>query len=227
MTFPFFLFMSFLHLFADASAHSTISHPPFSYQALIIRGESLKATCPNTNSLQNFWVSDRASILCSSSQDPSQNHPENATQPTDHHPWDSSPICLNSTQHSRSYCIYTSSTHPLTTASPSSPPPPSPSPKLAQPPIHHSPSPLPNYSYYETTLPNRGKGLIANTILNLGDLILSSTPVLIFEESTFDVLRHEERLPFQRQAVEKVARRDKGIVLWACGTFWWRWFWWG
>jgi hypothetical protein len=65
--------------------------------------------------------------------------------------------------------------------------------------------------FYETTLPGRGRGLIANHTFKRGDLIMIARPVLIIDESSFDTLAKEERFAFQRRAVEALPEEGRHL----------------
>ncbi|KAH6676775.1 hypothetical protein B0J14DRAFT_360589 [Halenospora varia] len=139
-----------------------------------------------------------------------------------HHPWNSEPECLQPEEHSKDYCIYTSSnfsnergiallTRSSTAASISS------SPGFSSNPEVYPPST--SNIYYETSLPGRGKGLISNRTFQRGDLIQSSTPVLIIDEGTFDVLTDKERFPFQRKAIDALPAATRKLFYGLAGHF--------
>lgn len=66
-------------------------------------------------------------------------------------------------------------------------------------------------SFVERELPGKGKGLIANRTIKRGELILLSRPVIIIGESSYDTLPEEQRLPFQRKAVEFLGKGGKNM----------------
>lgn len=77
----------------------------------------------------------------------------------------------------------------------------------------------PNPPYESRQLPGRGVGLIANRTLQKGDHIFSMTPVIMIEESIFEVFAKSDRLPFARRAVERLPEQSKKKFMDLCGHF--------
>ncbi|QDS71708.1 hypothetical protein FKW77_008461 [Venturia effusa] len=74
----------------------------------------------------------------------------------------------------------------------------------------------PNPPYESRQLPGRGMGLIANRTLQKGDLIFSTTPVLMVEERIWDIFAKHDMFPYLHRAVRKLPRRSekKFMDLW-------------
>lgn len=66
-------------------------------------------------------------------------------------------------------------------------------------------------SFVEKEIPAKGKGLLANRTIKRGELILLSRPVVIIGEETYDTVAKEERLPFQRKAVEYLGQEGREL----------------
>jgi hypothetical protein len=77
----------------------------------------------------------------------------------------------------------------------------------------------PNPPYESRQLPGRGVGLIANRTLQKGDLIFSMTPVVMIEESIFEIFAKSDRLPFLHKAVKRLPERSTKKFMDLCGHF--------
>ena len=208
-------------LVAEADAKHTLNIPA----SPLLHGQRLEDyilnhTCPNANSpILSIWQEQNS--ICGievPNSIPSNN--ETSSNMNIHHPWNSATECLTQPQPNRDFCIYTSSkfanhrglslfTTPdiasiisslstFTTPSETQP-------TLAQ--------------FYETSLPGRGKGLIANQSIERGSLILSSSPVLIVDEEIFDIFTDEHRFPFQRKAIDRLPSETKKLFYGLAGHF--------
>jgi hypothetical protein len=77
----------------------------------------------------------------------------------------------------------------------------------------------PNPPYESRQLPGRGVGLIANRTLQKGDHIFSMTPVVMIEESIFELFAKSDRLPYLRMAVKRLPERSTQKFMDLCGHF--------
>ncbi|KAI9055883.1 hypothetical protein LZ554_000821 [Drepanopeziza brunnea f. sp. 'monogermtubi'] len=91
--------------------------------------------------------------------------------------------------------------------------------------IHANPAPLVSLEasqppqFFEQEIAGRGKGLICNSTITKGTLILASTPVFLIQESAMRHLPETERLSLQREAVSRLPRRTKTLFYDLAGHF--------
>ncbi|KAH8679046.1 hypothetical protein BGZ60DRAFT_428853 [Tricladium varicosporioides] len=213
--------VSFPAIFASTSVDRRSSSPFIPLSQHDTSQQSLIQTCPNTRLIFSpSQVSEFGNhSVCNTSWNENsvlQGYKATDSAPESvniHHPWKSEPECLQNEEQLKEYCIYTSSNFrngrgiSLLTTSFTAVTISFSSGFSLHPQIYPTPT---SNTYYETSLPGRGKGLISNGTFQRGDLIQSSTPVLIIDEETFDILEDEERFAFQRKAIDAlpVATRD-------------------
>jgi hypothetical protein len=204
----------FVGVRADSAA--VRAFPYFQQERLVFSN-----TCPNHN---GALLKDELHSFCTSNPDFLSQFSENSTS-NEFPSWESRqlPQCLSHPKSPENYCIHTSSSFTgnrgiSIIATPSSTSIILNSNGFRTPPKLY-PTSDSSQDFFETTLSGRGKGLIANRTFHRGDLILSSTPVLIVDEATFDTFLDEERSPFQRQAVESLPPATKKLFYGLAGHF--------
>lgn len=77
----------------------------------------------------------------------------------------------------------------------------------------------PNPPYESKQLQGRGVGIIANRTLQKGDHIFSMTPVVMIEESVFEIFAKNDRLPYLRKLVKRLPEQSTKRFMDLCGHF--------
>jgi len=218
--------MHFLYLFAlDFVGMTTGSSVGRGFSSSHQQQVDLTSTCPNQNGSLEAVLREELYSFCVSEQ--RANAPLQAFQNLTGHEtppsFDSKSQCLKSSRNSEDYCIHTSSIFAKNRslsilATPSSISTILNSTGFKTPPALYL-GPKSNHIFYEADISSRGKDLIANRTFQPGDLILSSTPVLIIGETIGDIFSHEETVPFQRQAVESLSLEAKKLFYDLAGQF--------
>lgn len=210
-----FLFAAvFVEVSADSAAVRTF---PYSHQEQL----NLANTCPNHDSA---LLKETLYSSCLSKPVFLNHFSENSTS-NELPMWESGqlPQCLSHPQSPESYCIHTSAGFSKNRgisiiATPSSTPIILNSTGFKSPPEIY-PTWGSRQDFYETEIQGRGRGVIANRTFHRGDLIMSSTPVLIIDEGMFDAFSDENRFPFQRRAVETLPPATKKLFYDLAGHF--------
>jgi hypothetical protein len=217
---------------ARHAVHLSSSRPHQAVGATLRKPSILNQTCPNKYRTPSFLLGAYQNQFCftepgeirplrkartaSDISTPNilinSNSYSNTNRNNNHQPWDSKPLCLSISKRSprKTYCIYTSSNFAsnrgialITTSTIADVIATSPA-FNTKPPLLYPSATQPEQQnlYYESELPGRGKGLIANHTFHRGDLITSFPPVLVLDEETYDEFIDAEGFSFQNLAVE-------------------------
>jgi hypothetical protein len=138
--------------------------------------------------------------------------------------WSHRPRCIQKSNTTQIYCIYTSAsfarnrgisffTTPEHAAALLT------LPALNNPSLHHDTDIYINTPYEAVELPGRGIGLVANKTLQRGDLLIHSTPVLVVEEDIFTEVPNALRYAMQGEAVARLPPATQELYMSLCAHF--------
>ncbi|MCJ1323398.1 hypothetical protein MMC10_000058 [Thelotrema lepadinum] len=136
--------------------------------------------------------------------------------------WSHSPDCVASSKNGNEYCLYTSATFANNRGISIWATPRGAShfldlPAFADPDALQNVNVERNPPFTQSQIPGRGLGLIANKTLHRGDRILSNTPLYIVDESLYEQLDLQKRVPFQEKAVNQLPPGSLQAFLDLCG----------
>lgn len=171
--------------------------------------------------LENSWLPTSQAQICPVEAKISNSTAPNITKRRSHYPWDKAPHCTIGAEN-KVYCVFTNSKFArgrgvsvFTTPSVAS--------SIAASILAfgdvESSSPSSLSLFYQKELPGRGKGYVSNHTFEKGELMLTSTPVLIFHESALKAIKANERRLLQREAVTNLPSETHDLFYDLAGHF--------
>lgn len=132
--------------------------------------------------------------------------------------WSYPPFCFQKGNSTLNYCLFTSKTFAQNRgisilASPSH------APRLLEHPAFTDPHALKEANnfehqpYIQQSLPGRGEGVIANTTISKGSVILYTTPVLLIEEELYNHVPPSIRLVMQEKAIANLPPKTRELYM--------------